>query len=86
MLLTVARSYEILSDPNERATYDQYGLDGPGGRGGHSHEGMDASDLFASMFGGGGGGFDPFGGMGGGGGGGRRPARSEDQVSGVSSI
>lgn len=46
-------AYEILSDPDKRAAYDQYGDDdadawGPGGAAG-MHGGMD--DMFASMFG-----------------------------------
>lgn len=47
-------SYEVLSDSNKRAVYDQAGkagLEGGGGMGG----GMDTSDLFSQLFGGGGG-------------------------------
>lgn len=56
-------SYEILSDPQKRGIYDQYGeegLSGDGGMGG----GMSAEDLFSQFFGGMGGGM---GGMFGGG-------------------
>ncbi|MEJ6674503.1 MAG: molecular chaperone DnaJ [Polaribacter sp.] len=69
-----AEAYEILSDDNKKARYDQYGhagLDGPqgGGRGGFGGGGMDMDDIF-SQFG------DIFGGGGGGGfGGGQRQAR-----------
>ncbi|ARV05552.1 molecular chaperone DnaJ [Polaribacter sp. SA4-10] len=75
-----AEAYEILSDDNKKARYDQYGhagLDGPqgGGRGGFGGGGMDMDDIFSQfgdIFGGGGGG--GFGG-GFGGGGGQRQAR-----------
>ena len=46
-------SYEILSDPQKRQIYDQYGeegLEGGAGMGG----GMSAEDLFSQFFGGGG--------------------------------
>ncbi|MGK0421187.1 MAG: molecular chaperone DnaJ [Polaribacter sp.] len=75
-----AEAYEVLSDENKKARYDQYGhagLDGPqaGGRGGFGGGGMDMDDIFSQfgdIFGGGGGG----GGFGGfGGGGGQRQAR-----------
>ena len=66
-----AEAYEILSDDNKKARYDQYGhagLDGPqgGGRGGFGGGGMDMDDIFSQfgdIFGsGGGGGFSGFGG------------------------
>ncbi|KAM0450327.1 hypothetical protein ACHAPV_003995 [Trichoderma viride] len=55
----ISSAYEVLSDPQKRQIYDQYGeagLEGGAGGGG----GMAAEDLFAQFFGGGG-----FGGMGG---------------------
>jgi molecular chaperone DnaJ len=75
-----AEAYEILSDDNKKARYDQYGhagFDGPQGGGGFGGGGMDMDDIFSQfgdIFGGGGGGFG--GGFGGfGGGGGQRQAR-----------
>ncbi|KAJ5807801.1 mitochondrial protein import protein MAS5 [Penicillium riverlandense] len=57
----LSHAYEILSDPQKRQLYDQYGEEGleHGGAGG----GMNAEDLFSQFFGGGG----AFGGMFGGG-------------------
>jgi len=71
-----AEAYEVLSDPNKKAKYDQYGhqaFDGAGGFGGGQHMNMDDifsqfGDIFGSAFGGGGG----FGGFSGNGGGQRR--------------
>ncbi|KAF1797141.1 hypothetical protein V8B55DRAFT_1485929 [Mucor lusitanicus] len=50
----ISHAYEILSDPESRASYDRFGEDGPGG--GAGGYGMSADDLFANLFGGGGGG------------------------------
>jgi molecular chaperone DnaJ len=72
-----AEAYEILSDENKKARYDQYGhagFEGPqGGGGGFGGGGMNMDDIFSQfgdIFGGGGGGFGGFGG-----GGGQRQAR-----------
>ncbi|PQJ78409.1 molecular chaperone DnaJ [Polaribacter porphyrae] len=72
-----AEAYEVLSDENKKARYDQYGhaaFDGPQGGGGFGGGGMNMEDIF-SQFGDifGGGGFG--GGFGGFGGGGQRQAR-----------
>ena len=73
-----AEAYEVLSDENKKARYDQYGhaaFDGPQGGGGFGGGGMNMDDIFSQfgdIFGGGGfgGGFGGFGG-----GGGQRQAR-----------
>lgn len=71
----LAQAYEVLSDPEKRGIYDQYGEDalkeGMGGGGGMN----DPFDIFQSFFGGG----NPFGG-GGGSSRGRRQRRGEDVV------
>jgi molecular chaperone DnaJ len=73
---TAAEAYEVLSDADKKAKYDQYGhaaFDGSGGFGGGHHMNMDDifsqfGDIFGGAFGGGGG----FGGFGGSSGGQRR--------------
>src|SRR5699024_1403468 len=67
-----AEAYEILSNPDKRARYDQMGhaaYQGAGGFGGGQHMNMDDifsqfGDIFGGAFGGG---FSGFGGFGGGG-------------------
>lgn len=69
-----SEAYEILSNEQKRATYDQYGhagVDGSSGMGGGGGAGG-FSDIFGDVFG------DIFGGGGGGGGGRRGPARGSD--------
>ncbi len=61
-----AEAYSVLSDPDKRARYDQYGFAGDqmgGGAGGFDFGGMDINDFLRNIFGGGFGGFD-FGGSG----------------------
>lgn len=48
----ISKAYEVLSDPQKRAAYDQYGEAGLSEQGGPG--GMNAEDLFSQFFGGGG--------------------------------
>lgn len=73
-----AEAYDVLSDDQKKARYDQYGHAGMGQQGGFSggHGGMTMEDImsqFGGMFGGGGGGGGDFFG----GGGARRQSRGE---------
>jgi molecular chaperone DnaJ len=72
----VARAYEVLSDPDQRARYDRFGEQGVGGGSGGPNMGDmfgggGLGDLFDAFFGGGG---SPFGGRGGASG----PPRGQD--------
>jgi molecular chaperone DnaJ len=79
----LAEAYEVLSDPDKRKQYDQYGHEGLRGTGMHDFSRMNVEDIF-SMFG-----FEDFFGSVFGGGGGRRggrrggPARGYDLETGV---
>lgn len=57
-----AEAYEVLSDPNKRQRYDQFGFNDPGMGGGFGGGGFNPFDIFNSFFGGegGGGGFSSF--------------------------
>ena len=64
-----AEAYDVLSDPQKRARYDQFGHAGMSGQGGFSSGGFSMEDIFSqfgdifgSAFGGGFGGFSGFGG------------------------
>ncbi|WP_339610349.1 molecular chaperone DnaJ [uncultured Planktosalinus sp.] len=74
MFKKAAEAYEVLSDPNKKARYDQYGHQAFDGSGGFSGGGMNMEDIFSQFgdifggaFGGGGAGFSGFSGFGGGG-------------------
>ena len=75
-----AEAYEVLSNPDKRARYDQFGhagMGGQGGFGGFGGGGMSMEDIFShfgDIFGGG------FGGFGGFGGGSRRGSRRRQNV------
>ena len=80
-----AEAYDVLSDANKKARYDQFGhagMNGAAGAGGFSMEDIfrNFGDIFGGHFGGGGfgGGFGGFGGYGGAQGGGRRVNRGSD--------
>jgi molecular chaperone DnaJ len=70
-----AEAYDVLSNPEKRARYDQFGhagMSGAAGNGGPFGEGMSMDDIFSmfgDIFGGRGGGFGGFSGFGGFGGG-----------------
>ncbi len=75
-----AEAYEVLSNPDKKARYDQFGHQGLGGNGGFGGgAGMNMEDIFSQfgdIFGGGG-----FGSFFGGGGGGRRTKKGTKLLS-----
>ncbi len=44
-----AEAYEMLSDPNKKARYDQYGHAGTSGQGGYAGGGMNMDDIFSNF-------------------------------------
>lgn len=86
---SISQAYEILSNDETRAAYDQYGMaafeKGANGFGGGGGGGPDLDDILAQMFGQGGGFEGMHGSFGGGGGGGRsgagrRRAKGKNEV------
>ena len=82
-----AEAYDVLSNPDKRARYDQFGFAGMSGAAGNGGPfggfsgGMSMDDIFSmfgDIFGGHGGGFGGFGGFGGGGGAQQRRSRGSD--------
>jgi molecular chaperone DnaJ len=76
-----AEAYEVLSDGNKKARYDQYGHAGTGSQGGYSGGGMNMEDIFSNfgdVFGNDGSPFDSFFGGGGRSRGGQRGVRGSN--------
>ncbi|MAN49618.1 MAG: molecular chaperone DnaJ, partial [Flavobacteriales bacterium] len=74
-----AEAYEVLSNPEKKQRYDQFGHAGMKGNAGGFGGGMNMEDIFSQfgdIFGGGGGGFESF--FGGGGRGGRRRVKGSN--------
>jgi DnaJ-class molecular chaperone len=53
---SIQNAYECLSDPDQRADYDKFGVKGSRNGGGGGGGGQDYDEMFSSMFGGGRGG------------------------------